>query len=163
MVDQNKLENGTVTVACKLPHGLILQMHEMVEGSEPVMGGGTRSFKIARRVGEPVRVRGNAVPVGKAPLHAIESGFALTPNVDAAFFSAWLKQNADHDAVKNRLIYAVGSKDVGKPRELRELKSGLEPLDMSRTQRNGRDTVTDLRVPRTNNPNLTELSEATED
>jgi hypothetical protein len=163
MVDPNKLESGTVTVACKLPHGMILQMHEMVEGNEPVMGGGTRSFKIARRVGEPVRLRGNAVPFGKAPMYAIEGGYALTPGVDAAFFSAWLKQNADHDAVKNKLIYAVGNKDVGKPRELRELKSGLEPLDMSQTERNGRATVSDLRVPRTNNPNLTELSEATED
>lgn len=159
---QNIPESGTVTVACKLPHGLILQLHEMVETQEPVMGGGFRSFKIARAVGEQVRIRGNAIPFGKIPNYEIKSGFALTPNVNAQFFRRWMKDNQDHDVVKNNLIFAFEKTDsvVSKAKELKDELSGLEPLDMSKVTRNGKEMTADLRIPRPNSRNLSPIENA---
>lgn len=163
--EQNKVpESGTVTVACKLPNGLMLHLHDMVGQVEPVLGGGMREFKIARRVGEPVRLKGAAVPFGKIPTYTIKNGAALTPNVDAQFMRRWLDENKDHDAVKNNLIFVVGAKgDLGKVKEMKDVKSGLEPLDMSEVVRDGKKVAADLRVPRSSSPNLSEITEVDED
>ena len=49
---------GKVTVACRLPHGVFLQAYRQVEDSEPIPGGGTRTFTRPEPVGAPVRIRG---------------------------------------------------------------------------------------------------------
>ena len=76
---------GTVTVACKLPHGLVLQEQTMVKRSEPVMGGGYREYEIAVRTGRAITVAGSARPVN--PSEEVEfaphaGGYGLTPGVD---------------------------------------------------------------------------------
>ena len=161
---QNKVpESGTVSIACKLPHGLIMQLYDMVGRSEPVLGGGMREFKIAQQKGEPVRLKGVAVPFGKIPNFVIKSGAAITANVDAQFAAEWFKANKDHDAVKNNLVFIVGKGDLGKVKEMKDVRSGLEPLDMSEVSRDGKKVAADPRVPRASNPNLTEITEADED
>jgi hypothetical protein len=124
----------TVTVACKLPHGLILQNYRMAEKPVPILGGGTRVEKMAEPVGAPITIRGVAHEVNKAPTVQIIGGYALTPGVDAGFFAAWLKANADHDAVRNGLIFAHAKADdaEAEAREKSSLRSGLEPIDPSR-------------------------------
>lgn len=121
----------TVTVACKLPNGLLLRVFDMVPGFEPVLGGGTREIKVARQKGEPVKINGNAVPFGMPPAYTIIGGYALTPNVDAAFWAEWLKHNADSDVVKSGLIHAHATPDAvqKESRNREKVKSGLEPLD----------------------------------
>jgi hypothetical protein len=120
-----------VTVACKLPHGLILRVFGFDTRSEPVMGGGSKEVKVARQIGESVTLNGNAVPFGKAPEHPIIGGYALTHGVDKELFDKWLEQNRDSDLVRNRLIFAYESQDkaVDRAKEHAKARSGLEPID----------------------------------
>lgn len=97
---------ATVTVACKLPHGLELQLQRSYESSEPVMGGGSRTVTHWERYGKPVIIKGWAQHHAEAPVAAISGGFALTSGVDSEFFAKWLEQNKDHSAVAGGFIFA---------------------------------------------------------
>lgn len=128
---------GTVTVACKLPNGLILRGFRMIESSQQVMGGGTRMVKEAIDTGMRQVINGIASEHGKPlldpegnPINMAQS-FALTYNVDADLWDLWLEQNKNSDVVKNGMIFAHA-----KPIELRaeakdkrDLRSGLEPMN----------------------------------
>lgn len=120
----------TVTVALKHPHGLILKIYDLVDVSEPVMGGGYRDFKQARQKGVPVRLNGYSQRGGKVPPAATAGTFALTHNVPKSFWDQWLAQNQDHDFVEKGLIFAGSPSYVtGQMKAHEVLKSGLEPLD----------------------------------
>lgn len=120
-----------VTVACKLPHGLVLRLFRMEEEAELVMGGGTRMRKVARPTGEQVVLHGNAVPFGTIPMHRIIGGYALTEGVDKDFFDAWLEQNKSAAYVRNGLVFAYEKAEAteGRARENASRLSGLEPLN----------------------------------
>lgn len=122
--------SGYVTVACKLPNGLILHIDKMETIFEPVMGGGTRESKIASRLGEAVKINGNAVKFGDIPAFTIAGGYALTTNVPAEFWDAWLAQNKDSDMVKNGLVFAHGKSDYAadKAKEQKDVLSGLHAI-----------------------------------
>jgi hypothetical protein len=122
---------GTVTVACKLPAGLVLRVFDMVETQEPVMGGGYRAVKVARERPHRITLKGWSHAQNMAPNAPIIGGFALTPNVDKDFWDAWLTQNQELDAVRNGLIFAH-EKPVNAEAEAKDkktVKSGLERLD----------------------------------
>lgn len=157
-----KKSGEKVTVACKLPHGMRLRLFKMVDGHENVAGNTVRSIKRAEQVGPDVVLKGTAVEFGKEkPLTA---GFALTSGVDKEFFDEWMRQNSEHDAVKNHLIFAASTRDAveGEATEHKKQKSGLEPLDMSFAQKGGRMVAVDERLPRSNNPNLSPIAADTE-
>jgi hypothetical protein len=142
-----------VTIACKMPRGMTLRLFDMVDSREPVMGGGFREFKIAQPRAETVRIYGNRAPYGMTPPVPIVGGYALTPNVDAEFWAEWKKQNAEHDAVKNRLIFAYDKPESASAAatERAATKSGLEPMDMRMIldpKDNTRKIAADPRVPR---------------
>jgi hypothetical protein len=124
---------ATVTVGCKLPHGLILRLFKMVPSVEPVMGGGTREVNKAQQVGEPVKLHGYLTMDGKKkrPAALVAGGYAMTSGVNKEFFDEWMKQNADSDLVKNNLIFSqtttASAEDQGEEQE--KLKCGLEALD----------------------------------
>jgi len=122
---------GTVTVACKLPHGLWLELTEPVEHPEATPGSEKRTITMHRRTGKRVRINGNAVAVGQAPRHPIVGGFALTHGVDADFWAAWLKQNTLNSLVTAGLLFAHEKPEHAQKRagEHAKLRSGLEPLD----------------------------------
>jgi hypothetical protein len=129
---------GTVTVACKVANGLLLRLFKMVEDAEPVLGGGTRKIKRAEQIGEAVKINGpGAALFGRNPAYPVVAGYALTPNVDAEFFTEWLKQNKDHDAVKANLIFAYDKPaDVEAcAKEHEAQRSGLEPIDPEKPQK----------------------------
>lgn len=92
---------ATVTVGCKLPNGLHLDL-----GDKRVTLNGANSARIV-------------------------GGYGITEGVDAAFFEAWKKTYADSPAVKNGLVFAHGKTgDVeAQAREQAEIRTGLEPLD----------------------------------
>jgi hypothetical protein len=119
----------TVVVACKVPNGLILRLHEIIEQPEPVMGGGTRMVKVAVQKGDAVKIKGPTGDFGQ-PRGPTKGGFALTRNIPAAFWSQWLKQNRDLDIVKNGLVFAhtKPANTEAQARDHRTLKSGLEPI-----------------------------------
>lgn len=123
---------ATVTVACKLPNGLLLRLFKMEDVDTPVMGGGVKTIKEAQPIGEPVKINGYAVPYGKRPRFSIISDMALTKDVPAAFWHEWLKQNQKLDVVVKGLIFAHGDTDRvehAAAERGEELFCGLEPLD----------------------------------
>ena len=121
----------TVAVACKHPHGLVLQLCQFTTVSEQVMGGGVRETKLAQRVGMQVRLNGAANRVGEAPKNLTFGGYAITYGVPKDFFDEWLKQNADNEMVIKGLIFALPNATDAKRRgkEQREISGGLEPID----------------------------------
>ena len=134
-------ESGVVTVACKLPCGLILQLCQMEEMREPIPGGGFKITTVARRIGDQVVLNPARVPFGVTPEYKIIGGYALTENVDAQFFAEWLRQNSDALIVKNKLIFAY-EKDatvVAAAREHKSVQSGFEPINMNGDPRMPKD------------------------
>lgn len=141
---------GQVTVACKVPNGVLLRLFKMVPSSEPVLGGGRRETTIAEVIAAPVKIHGPARPFGADPVALVVGGYALTPNVDADFFAEWMRQNADHDMVKNNLIFAHEKRDTveKKAEDRSEVLSGLQPMDMSMVQKGTQIVAKDARIPR---------------
>lgn len=124
----------TVTVACKLPHGLLIQCHKMVPHQEQIMGGGMRDTFRAESVGDPIKINGCAVPHG----HALgdvgivsAGGFALTSDVDADYFRQWMKEQEHSSFVKEGLIFALPEERavIDMAKEHKNLKSGFERID----------------------------------
>ena len=126
-----------VTVACKLPNGLILRTFRKETITQAVIGGGTRQTDQFVPTGQQHTINGNAPPFAKPLLDAagnainLEQSFALTHDIPKAFWELWLEQNKDTAIVKYSLIFASG-----KPIELRAMakasrdeKHGLEPID----------------------------------
>jgi hypothetical protein len=122
---------GTVSVGCKLPAGMILQTFKMEDRSEPVMGGGVRTVKMATISDKRVRLNGWSRFVGQDVSFPIVSGAGITHGVDADFFAEWLKQNADSDVVKNGFVFAQDKPGETKAqaRDHVSLQTGLERID----------------------------------
>lgn len=125
---------SVVVVACKVPNGLVLQLCKKTSFPEETPSG-TRDRVRYDRVGPRVTVRGPAYPVGTPPAGmpprpAIVGGYALTPNVDREFFEQWMEQNRQNPIVINRMIFAHEARShvVGQARELKDTRSGFEPL-----------------------------------
>jgi hypothetical protein len=97
----------TVTVACKLPAGLCLDM----PGKDRVI------------------IKGNAFFKGETPDYPIQNGAALTFGVDKDFWDAWLNRNKELSVVRQRLVFAHEKDTAGQAKEFKEIKSGLERLD----------------------------------
>lgn len=116
---------GTVTVACKLPHGLQLEL-KGADGQAvrvPVKGNAAaRRLEIADDKGNVVQHEGIA---------SVQGGYGLTHGVDADFWAQWLKENADYAPVKNGMIFATakGESAASKAREQAEIRTGFEPID----------------------------------
>jgi hypothetical protein len=112
---------------------LILRRFEMREQLEPVMGGGMRTVTVAHPHpdGREYIIHGNRVPFGAQPEFQMAHGYGLTPGIDKDFFDAWMVENRQLPAVKNKLIFAyiAANKTRDNAREMRDLWTGLEPLD----------------------------------
>lgn len=147
---------GTVSIACKVPNGLLLRLFDMVEVDVPVMGGGTKTVKEgrprARADGQEINIKinGPATPFGVAPKCLIVGGYAITPNVDADIWAEWLSQNKSSDMVKAHMIYAHEKPEYANKMavERKELQSGMHPLNPERTIKNGESVPVDPRYPR---------------
>lgn len=129
---------GKVSVGCKLPHGLVLRVFNMIERDVPVMGGGSRTEKIAEQRAETATVHGWAHAQNAAPNCTIIGGYAITDGVDKDLWELWLSQNKNSDMVKAGLIFANEKSDSvsGKAKDGKDVRSGLERLDPAKM--NGR-------------------------
>lgn len=139
---------NTVTVACKVPNGLMLQNFKFVEMPEPIQGGGSKMVKRSVPDGDAIPVHGPGRYHGQAPKTPIVMGFALTKGVPIEHWDRWLEANKDSAIVKNSLIFA--NPDVDDVRaEAQDHKaafSGLERMnpkgDYRNPKRNGMDVET---------------------
>ncbi|NTI80447.1 hypothetical protein [Rhizobium rhizogenes] len=123
---------ATVSVACKLPHGLELRVFDTIDSVESNAMGEIRAVKKAQPRGQAVTIRGYLEKQRPdQPMAARGSSYAITHGVDKEFFDAWLSQNKDHDAVRNKLIFASEKQDTvrGMTNEFKSTRSGLEPVD----------------------------------
>lgn len=121
----------TITVACKLPHGLVLRLFDMVDGNEAVAGGGFKVIKRAQPRPEVVVLngyltqhKGSSIPIA-SPL----SSYALTHGVSKDFFDRWIDENKELDLVKNGLVIAHAKDTAGAAREYKGTTNGLEPIN----------------------------------
>ena len=120
----------TVTVACKMPNGMLLQLCEPMEIQQPVLGGGMKTVTEYKPMGQIVKIHGPAVPFGAERPCRVVMGYALTEGVDKAFFDAWLEQHAQDHSVVNKIIFAHTSAEYVRDfaKDHRTVTSGLEPL-----------------------------------
>lgn len=131
-----------VTVACKHPAGIILQLQQKVTRRQPLPGGGNVEIEEWEKIGPQVKLNGFAIPRGPDlnpdNIPQISGGFALTHGVDAEFFRKWMDQNKDSDIVKNGLVFAAENPtyaaDKAKERK-KDVVSGLEPLAQDKDYR----------------------------
>lgn len=140
----------TVTVACKLPHGVVIRDFTKTVQHENVMGGGSRRIDVYRPVGKRIRIKGPQVPTPFLRLVEIAGGYAITDGVDAEIFQRWMNWNKDSQAVVGELIFGYEDRDrvIGMARERANVKSGVEPLDVTMIHQNGRMVFKDERIAR---------------
>lgn len=132
--------SAVVTVACKIPNGLVLQLCKPTEYPEETRSG-TVMRKRFDKFGERIIVSGPAYPNGNIPgfpaRPMIVGGYALTPGVNAEFFAEWIAQNAKAPFVANKMIFGFSSLDEtkGEAADHREVRSGFEPLALDKDPR----------------------------
>jgi hypothetical protein len=127
---------GTVTVACKIPGGLDLQLCKKVTYMLDTPTGAVPRDRWDR-YGRIYTLRGPNYPVGMVPKGfpappQVEGGYALTHNIPADFWEQWFAQNLRSSYIEAGMIFAHSSRTdfaVGQARDQAELKSGLEPLN----------------------------------
>lgn len=134
----------TVTVGCKLPNGLWLSLHDMVDTAIAGPSGFT-VVPMARRREERFCLNGTALDVAKLrrqefPGYLLVNGYALTPGIPRDFWEEWLKQNERSDLVRNHLIYAQDTHERAHAvaNESTGVRSGLEPIDPAKPPRDTR-------------------------
>lgn len=126
-----KVTGETVTVICKIPQGILLQLHKEEKFNEVTMGG-SREVMRFRPVGEPVHINGPAHGQNEGPRVAMSKSFAITENVSKDFWDKWMKETGQYlPATKNGLLVAAPNisqaKDIAK--ENQKERTGLERLD----------------------------------
>lgn len=129
----------TVTVACKMPHGLLLRIFDWEDFDEPMRDGTMRQGRRARDTGEHFTVRGTwtasagqaYMPQNTAVAELLPGGYALTSGVPKDFWDRWYEQNKHSSLVRERVIFAYASHTTvtEEAAKLRAVQSGLEPLD----------------------------------
>lgn len=142
---------GKVTVACKVPNGIIMRTFEWCMEDVPVFGGGVKEAKVARPTGDQVLIHGPATPFGVLPKVLIVGGYALTPGVDEATWETWLKQNEKSDLVKKNQVYAYAKAEMAGDwaKEHASVRSGLEGINPAMTKdKDGKERPADPRMPR---------------
>lgn len=120
----------TVTIACKLPHGLVLRAF-VVRETEEVTPQGSRTIKKAEQIPGEFVVLGNSFPEGGAPRGRMEFGFALTPGCPKQLWDKWHHDNKANPMVTNGLVFANSSdrSAIAEAREKENERSGFERLD----------------------------------
>jgi hypothetical protein len=122
---------GTVTVACKVPNGILLQIYEFETRQVSVMAGGLREVKIAKPLPWSHRLNGPAKKLGQEVGYSIIQGAALTHGVDADNFAIWMSQRKGDLIVKNGLVFAHAKPEsvAAQAAEHRDQRSDFEPID----------------------------------
>jgi hypothetical protein len=125
----------TVTVACKLPNGMVMRTYTFREKSFQNQNGDWRTEMVAHPDPEEYYLNGFAInPAefmnGEMP-RQIAGGFGLTTGIPKEFWEKWHKQNEPTDLVKNSLVFSYSSLEGARAqaKEKMGIKSGLEPFD----------------------------------
>jgi hypothetical protein len=119
-----------VTVCCKLPMGLVLELDEL-HHEIPALGGGTNEIPVWKPSGRKVVLaRANAAnPRSPNPGRAV-AGYGLT-EVPKDFWDEWVAQKKGFPPLVNGSLFAQPSlsRAEGQMREHEAVKTGLEKID----------------------------------
>jgi len=109
---------ATVTIACKLPAGLVLEMPK---------GGPFNGRRVTLLGGRIVR-DDNGMPISD---RTTPGGFGLTFGVDKDFWDAWLALHKEFPPVVKGAIFAMDkpADATAMAKEMADVKTGLEPKD----------------------------------
>lgn len=130
--DNNARATGTatVTVGCKLPHGLICELFEARTIKEVTMGG-SREVEQYFPTGQRFALNGPGHAQNEGPRCLVRNGFAITRGIPKDFWDKWMAANKTLPAVINGLIIAQANPqavaDAAKDR--RAQKTGQERAD----------------------------------
>ena len=115
--DNKTNSTDTVTVGCKLPHGIHLDIYN---------ADGATAEERAEIIARVTLTGQNGTE--------IVGGHGITPGVSKAHFEEWMRRNKNHPAVRNGLIFAHdnASKTVAEASEKTDTKNGFEPIDQGR-------------------------------
>lgn len=117
----------TVSIGCKLPHGLKIALGGLEETS--VEG---KTVKMFRPNGRHINLNGYHTQ-GAAVM-----GVGMTHDVDAAAWRDWAERNKDFEPLSKGLIFEFKRQSDAAPmaRELANVKSGFEGIDPDKPGRN---------------------------
>lgn len=160
------VSTATVTVACKIPTGLQLQLQKSELRAVDAKDGPVRVPVNVKR-GKVYFVYGPAVPVGTLPKGfplppIIVGGYALTAGIPADFWDEWFHQNqlapyvAVPDGAEHGMVFAYDRMEdaTAAAREQEKLLSGLEPIS---TDIDEKGRLTDPRMPRPFNMSVAKI------
>lgn len=108
----------TVTVGCKLPSGLVMELIEVGNGLLPAVKGKTVTLAGA-----------NSLRVGMVG-NPLNGRFATT-QVEEEFAKAWFERNKNLECVRTGLVFPCEKPNAAESmaKERDAVKTGLEPLD----------------------------------
>ena len=124
-----------VTVACKLPAGLIIDVREppvimnTPHGEALISGRVLKSVKLNGSAAQR-RMESNGQVLGEHPM--VAGGYGLTENVSKDFFDKWLAENRDYPPVAAGAVFALPKIESVRSKAKEQgsdIKSGFEPLD----------------------------------
>lgn len=138
IIDGTREYSGdTVSVACKVPMGMILRVHKKVMMPQKTTDGLVRDVPEYHQFGKEYMVYGPSHPQNMGPHCTIIGDYAITPGIPREHWELWSQQHRGDMMVINRMIFAYSSNKIaGAAKEHAELKSGLERLDSSRLPKN---------------------------
>jgi hypothetical protein len=130
----------TVTVACKVPNGLLLRIFAEYTYMDPQQDGTSKPTKAYREIpNKRFAVKGPwAASAGQAYMRnnsavaeLLPGGYALTYGVPKDIWDKWYEQNRDTPLVQKRVIFATTSMAQATidAKNERAVQSGLEPVD----------------------------------
>ena len=131
IVEQTMESSGeTVSIACKIPMGLILHVFKKSITPTKMESGAIRDVEGYDRFGKEYRIYGPSHPQDGGPHCLIVGDYAITPNIPKEHWDLWFAQHRNDDMVINRMIFANSTSKVGgQAKEQKDLKSGLERRD----------------------------------
>lgn len=115
--------SATVSVGCKLPWGLVLEMGKV----------GADDYRRVTLVGSNGMNKGHG---DKIAGHIVASGYGITFGVPKDFMDAWMAKHARLDCVRSGLIFVEAAKDAQPHAEMFSgVTTGFEPLSQSNMPR----------------------------
>jgi hypothetical protein len=131
---------NTITVACKIPNGIILRLGHKIERTEPVvMTGGVRVVTEWQPTGRTIELKGPRRFPGQT--REQETAPFLNHGVAADAWENWLSDNRESPMFLNKQIFAHAKADHvdGMAADFKDIRSGLEALDPQRDPRTPRN------------------------
>jgi hypothetical protein len=130
---QTKPATGTetVTVASKIPQGLILQLFKPREIEMTALGGSQKATQFFP-TGDEFTIAGAAHPQNEGPRCRTVGGFAITDGVPKSLWDAWMEQTGRYlPAVINKMIFAFPNSEraTDAAKDHRTVLTGLERIN----------------------------------